>query len=246
MSQIKKTTDYAIFKKHPSNRIICEANIRKIKHSMSIRNLMEFRPILVNESMEVIDGQHRLEAAKQLGEVVWYQVHEESNSGDIILINANQKKWIREDYLNYYISKGNQDYLKVHEYCVEKNITLQEFLAMCPTYGRTRSGAQDKFSCGLFKFPNAEQMATVEKTTEDIHKVREKLKLLFVRQPPFISSVLFRKALICFVERPEVNADTFCIKVTYKIESFHPCSDIASYLLMFKNIYNWRNNNPIN
>lgn len=71
---MKETKDYNIFKKHPNNREIFHANLEKIKRSIQIKNLLEYRPIIVDKKMQVIDGQHRLEAARQLGVPIYYQM----------------------------------------------------------------------------------------------------------------------------------------------------------------------------
>ena len=62
-----KTSDYSIFKKFPGNRDINPLNLRKITNSIKMHNMLDLKPIIVTESMEVTDGQHRLEAAKVLG-----------------------------------------------------------------------------------------------------------------------------------------------------------------------------------
>jgi hypothetical protein len=82
--QLLKTSDHGIFKKCPTNRPIDPTNLRHIKASLMINNMLEFRPIMVNKNMEVIDGQHRLEAAKELGLEVFYQINESTHSeGDL-------------------------------------------------------------------------------------------------------------------------------------------------------------------
>ena len=80
----------------------------------AIRN----RPILVNENMEVIDGQHRLEALRKLGYPVYYQIGEGLGLKETIEMNAVQKHWNPLDYANSYAASGlesYQRYLQFHE-----------------------------------------------------------------------------------------------------------------------------------
>ena len=96
-----ETSDYSIFKKHESNRVINELALRKLINSIKSKNMLELRPILVDSQMRVIDGQHRLEAAKALRVPIFYLMKKESESLDIILLNT-QKRWSIEDYLNFF------------------------------------------------------------------------------------------------------------------------------------------------
>src|ERR1700742_2697053 len=98
---IKSTNDYTIFKKSPSNRDIEDPHVRSIMASISIKDMLHLRPILVNSNMEVLDGQHRLEAARRLNAKIYYQIETKSEDADIILLNAHQKNWKTECYFNY-------------------------------------------------------------------------------------------------------------------------------------------------
>lgn len=245
MSEIKSTKDYFIFKKHESNRPLDPSNLKKIKASLQAKNLMKFKPILVDGQMHVIDGQHRIEAAKILGIEVYYQINEEADTEDILLINATQKKWSREDYLNYLVSTGNQEYLKIKEFCDKHAITLSEYLRMDRQQTSQHSGKIDSFRLGTYKFPEGEKLEFLEKTLVNIAKVYDKLNSYLIKAKTFTKTVMFKRALIDFVNKEEVQIDIFLHKLTYKLEALHGCADSLSYLIMFKDIYNWKNNNPI-
>jgi hypothetical protein len=245
MSEIKCTTDYFIFKKHESNRNLDQANINRLKASMQAKNLMMFKPILVDKHMRVLDGQHRLEAAKCLGIEVYYQIDKESDAEEIILINANQKRWGKEDYLNYFISKGNENYLKVQEFCKKHMITLAEFLRIDPIRFNKQGFKQDVFVMGTYKFPELEKFQRLNCTMDNLSKINQKLESFLLREKKFTKSAMFKRALIEFINREDVIMDVFLNKLTYKIEALHGCADSISYINMFKDIYNWRNQNPV-
>ena len=61
--QVFETRDYDQFKKLNGNRNINESQVDGIVHSILEVGYQPV-PILVNEFMEIIDGQHRLEAVK--------------------------------------------------------------------------------------------------------------------------------------------------------------------------------------
>lgn len=99
--QVFKTTNYAQFKINKKNREISKVNIRGIKESILQRNLLHLRPILVNASMEVIDGQHRLEVARQLNLPIYFVISGQSVVDDMALLNGYQKNWTTEDFFHF-------------------------------------------------------------------------------------------------------------------------------------------------
>ena len=54
-----------MFKKIKGNRIVNKSNLNAIITSMEQQQLVS--PIMINEKFEIIDGQHRFEACKELG-----------------------------------------------------------------------------------------------------------------------------------------------------------------------------------
>ena len=242
MSEVQKTTDYEIFAKHPSNRNIDNSNLKKIVASIKARNLLAFRPILVNANMQIIDGQHRLEAAKLLGLEVFYQMQKECTHEDIVILNSNQKVWKIEDYMDYYISLGNQEYLKLKEYITSNNIGLNFTMKiMC---GLQHAG-YDAIRNGSFKFFKAEDLmrfATNSSKTEECLKV---LLTYIISHNSFLKADRFKMSLIRFFDNEDVDFQVFLTKIRVKADAFRPCAEVTSYLEMFKQIYNWKNQNPL-
>lgn len=65
-NEIKRTNNYDMFKRLEGNRFVDPKKVNKLKKSINEVGYIS-NPIIVNEKMEVIDGQHRLEALKELG-----------------------------------------------------------------------------------------------------------------------------------------------------------------------------------
>ena len=146
----EKTSKYDIFK-FRYNRDLDNANLRKIKNSISTNNMLEFRPILVDSEMYVIDGQHRLEAAKQLNIPIFYEVNHEAEDRDILLLNENQKKWGNIDYVKYYMEHGNEHYRRLMECIKASNNSVPKAIALL---GFSRSGAMERrIKSGKFLMP---------------------------------------------------------------------------------------------
>jgi hypothetical protein len=67
-------------------------------------------PIIVNEKMEVCEGQHRLEAYKTLSIPITYIIKEGLDIFDIRKLNSVSRKWTMEEYLMSHVKLGNTDY----------------------------------------------------------------------------------------------------------------------------------------
>ena len=71
VNKFYQTSDLSIFKQIDGNRIPNLQHIKRLADSIRVYG-MKCNPILVNERMEVIDGQHRLMAAKEAESFVYY------------------------------------------------------------------------------------------------------------------------------------------------------------------------------
>ena len=63
--------------------------------------------------MEVVDGQHRLKAAQELGVAIYYQIIEDAQLQEIQLLNAYARPWQTGDYLDSYVALGKKEYIEV-------------------------------------------------------------------------------------------------------------------------------------
>lgn len=87
---IFKTTNYGLFSKIAWNRDLNKANVEKLVNLTKNKFQMHKFPIVVNEEMEIIDGQHRFEASKTLNAPIYYVVDNERTATDREKIKAVQ------------------------------------------------------------------------------------------------------------------------------------------------------------
>jgi ParB-like nuclease domain len=244
MSKIIETKDYNIFKISILNRPIEPSNLKKIIASLEANNLLEFDPIIVNSEMEVIDGQHRLAAAKHLGISVWYTINDKSQDEDIILLNAAKKSWHIEDYVNFYAKKGNEDYIKLLEFCKKHQLTASKCAKSFFTHMNGSPQVID-LKNGKFRFPSQEQIITIEETIASINIVKETIERYCFNRKSLVKSSYFLRALSMLFHAHEFDSAVFLRKVALKADSLHICGSAGSYYKMFLDIYNFRNSNPI-
>ena len=110
-----KTQNYAMFKKIIGNRELSEFNVKAIVKNIK-NNGLKPTIVIVNEKMEVIDGQHRIEALKRLNLPVLYQIHEGLTLGDCIAMNTSGTNWKAEDYIDSYAEMGDENYINLKWY----------------------------------------------------------------------------------------------------------------------------------
>lgn len=237
---INSTTNYSIFKKHPNNVPIEEINLKKIVASIRKRNLLRFRPILVDKEMRIIDGQHRLEAAKELGVPIYYQVDENINAEDMIQLNLAGRNWKAIHFVDYYASQGIYDYIKLKDFARELGLNVREAYELFSGQG----GMQEKeIRLGKFKIPEDEELKIIK---ESIQKYRKFIEFIASRRPDLkanFNSRYCKKAFIKICQLKSFDFDVFTKKLNYKFDILHPCAKITQFMTLFINIYNWKSRN---
>lgn len=109
---MNQSNDYKKFNMLDYNRELNRNQINKIKASITRNGYLTSNPIIVDKYMNIIDGQHRFVACKDMGLPIFYEIIE-GGTDLIIDLNTTQKKWNMGDYINYYARKGNANYQRI-------------------------------------------------------------------------------------------------------------------------------------
>lgn len=113
MLEIQSTQDYTLFKRIKGNRHP-ESNsghIARLRAAIEADpQAITYNPLIVNEKMQVIDGQHRLVVLQELGLPVYYIKVPGLRLGNVQLLNALSKPWSPMDYARSYAELGNENY----------------------------------------------------------------------------------------------------------------------------------------
>jgi len=120
------TYDLDQFKNMHGNRDIQSAHVAKLRLSMEKHGML-INPVIVNHKMEIIDGQHRIEASKLCSKGIYYiQIPRSFNYGidHVQLYNINTRNWKVQDYVHLHATSGNEHYIK-----------LQKFQKKFPNFG---------------------------------------------------------------------------------------------------------------
>jgi hypothetical protein len=227
--QIKSTKDYDIFKFINSNREVDHAHVQKIKDSIQQKDLLSVHPINVNAKMEVIDGQHRLQAAKELGVPIFYLVNEGISSHDISRLNSIKKNWCLEDYLNHYMVEGLPEYKKVGQFV--RHYSKIPLSGAIQILGGNYAGLLRDFRDGRFEVSDYEQATKIGQELYAIKDIPTQIgKHLF--------SSAFLRVYLSAREHEKFEFAKFIKQIEKQPRSFVPCVNNKQYLEMFNEFYN--------
>lgn len=239
---MQKTEDLTIFKEHPSNRKIDPINLKNIIKSLQSKNMLELRPITVNKKMQVIDGQHRLEAAKALGIPMFYVVDKESELEDIVRLNNSQKSWILEDYVNYHASDGVKFFVDIVNLAKKLDITINHLVRYL---GISGGSSWKKMKDGSYEFDLEKTGKELQEKLAFIDGILKFIEEKTIGNKKYLKSMAITKGLLTLMNSSMFNADIFFKKVELCITRIHICRTVEEYYQMFKGVYNFRNNDPI-
>lgn len=233
--EIKSTTEYSKFKTKKGNREILLSHASRLMRAIKQQNMLSANPIIVNEKMEVIDGQHRLKAAEILNIPIFYVEFNPASLAEIQLLNSNLKIWNIRDFLESYIKTGKKDYVQFKSYMEEYPlfpITMAMILCGTPdSLSRSREISQE-FKDGLFKIVDMERAQQYGDLVEDVLKHSDRTTY---------SHTLFYLALFRMMKVDPNYVLKVSENLIKKGEVIHREISVINYLRRFEDILNYRN-----
>lgn len=202
------TKDYSIFKRLIGNRDIPESRISKIVESIQTIGWVH-NPIIVNEKMEVIDGQGRLTALQRLKMPIEYVIAEGAGNKECIYMNMNMVNWKLPDFIKSYAEQGNENY--------------QRLLSLMQRYA---NGNLDIISTAVYRLSKSKHKDIKQGTlqlTEDQYRaaiprleyIKPILEEIDDKKLPG-SMVTLMQTLIYYYDYPEVDKD----RLKYSVEKY--------------------------
>ena len=229
---VKSTSDYTAFRTLMDNRQTAKNHINKLKLAIEKNpRILEVQPILVNENMEIIDGQHRFAAASELGLPIHYTVVKGLTIDDARRMNVLQRRWTLEDYAVSYAKAGNVNYKAYNAYRRD-NPSISSTIVIIILAGGEKENINIAFRNGEF---------TINRDVEDIEWIFDKLKRIQDYTSGEIPlSKSFVSALLQAIDRGDFNVEDFLINLKKNPEMFHRVSTVRDGLRMIEDIYNYR------
>ena len=149
--EILSTTEYDIFKYHPLNRKVSERHVQNLIRSIKKNNYLGVMPIVVDSDLQVLDGQYRLAAARNLKIPIHYIIVPKNKIGDDFFLTSKiSKNYSLLDAIDFYTKKeGYEDYKIFKEFLDELKISPG---SLCSLIGNSIGGSSTTiFKEGRFK-----------------------------------------------------------------------------------------------
>lgn len=225
---VKLTSDYKIFKSITSNREVDSKHIKKLVESISKKNLLYIRPLLVNENMEVIDGQHRLEACMALRIAAPYMICPGLLKEDIHFLNSVQKNWTTMDFINYFTiedKRGYREFSKLANSFPKVKVSILLKLVSSDRNTRIRDGIMN-----INKLDEAKKICEYLDFLNDVWKKK--------KEYDFVYSAAFATALQKCVRNPGFDVNRLRDKILKYPNLFQKYTSRNEYLKSINLLYN--------
>ncbi len=237
VNKVYKTHDLSIFTQIDGNRVPNLQHIKRISDSIRVYG-MKCNPILVNEKMEVIDGQHRLMAAKETKSFVYYIIVDGYKLDDVHTLNLNQKNWTKNDFMEGYANIGVKDYVMIRQfYRKNDDFKLIDCIALCSNNtvnsGTTNNG-QKPFENGDWKCKDLE---TAQEWASKIRMV--KTYYSGYNRSSFIGT------MIGLLKNHKFDFNEFMHKLRLQPTALVDCANREQYKTLIEDIYNYKSRNKI-
>lgn len=232
--QVHTTEDYFLFKSIDGNRNLNLLHLNRLRKSMSEKYL--FTTILVNENYEIIDGQHRFEVIRELGLPLHYIICENYGLPEVHILNATQKTWNSDDYLEGYCKLGYPDYIKYRIFKKKYDFPHNVCMPMLSSYNSNKGGSDVKdFYNGNFKIHNWKKAI----------EIADNIILL---EPLYAGCRrgLFIYAMLQLFAKPQFEFTEFIQKLRLQPTAMMDCQSSAQYITLIEQIYNYKRREKVN
>lgn len=223
--RILTTTDYDQFQFLPENRPVAEIN-QALMAAIQSKNLLHLYPIVVDSHMNVIDGQNRLVAAKNLGLAIYYIIDDDVAVDDIAKVASVVKNWSLQDFFHHYCALRKPEYLK-----------LRSFISEYP--GVSMTVLVSNIGSGVESFRGGDFMLA-----DDAPLVAKNI-LSLARVTDIWKRARFQMSMVTLTRNPNYDHERMMDRLRYQSTRLVPCAEISQYIELLNDIYNYRSRKKV-
>jgi hypothetical protein len=226
---IQKTSEYSQFLSSPFQRPTKESKIQKLMESMRKIGFDYSTPIVVKQVgkfLQVVRGQHRLEAASRLGLPIYFVIQNELTDYDAI--DTSETSWSPSDTVSAFAEAGYSHYVYLREFSNTHKLPLV-LAARLLSGSNSTNGVRESLTNGEFEITSSESALNVVTVIDALSS-----KWKFCRVSNFIGAV---QAM--FLNK-SVMWPHFIKRMTASTVVPSKRTSILEYLYLFEEIYNFR------
>ena len=231
--KVYSSQDYDSFSFITGNRNINKLHLGKLRKS--IMDIYIPVPIVVNQFLEIIDGQHRFMVCKEENLPLYFVIIEGLGLSDVQKINELMKKWTAEAFMDCYCDLAlvdedgkYDDYVEYRDFKRQYGFGHNETQAILTNQRMFSGNLSERFRNGTFKIGNIRKARNVAERITEVNKYYEGYK-----RRGFVISMLH-----CFAT-PEYDHDRFLSKLSYQTYKLNDQPNYKQYLQIVQDIYNY-------
>ena len=234
VNQVQCTNDHSIFKIQIGNRPINTNHVARLVMSMQKSYLMS--PLIVNENMEVIDGQHRLTAQKELKLPTYFIENKGYGLKETRILNQNSKNWTADDFMNGYVNMGNENYLQYKKFKKLYRFGHHECQKLIGGFVGDNIKTGEVFRTGQMKITHNQSLAGC-RLADMIYMIK-----------PYYAGFKRRNfvyALLILFKNPDYDHSVFISRLSKQTEALTDQARTDQYISLIEKIYNHRSRSKI-
>ena len=231
--QVMSTMNYDRFKRLEGNRDVTDMRVNRIKKSIQKVGYIH-NPIVVNEQLEVIDGQGRLQALKELGLPIEYVIAPGAGIAECREMNINMSNWTLKDYVQSWAELGDINYMYLSNLLKRfPQISMRTILFAVHNKVGSKAIANGDFECTAEEYTSAiDALEFVESIKPYLGNMRG-------------SMCLFMNALIFIFTNEDCDMDRLKSSIEKHIDKFGDCATIEQSLEYIEKYYNRYNHSEL-
>lgn len=147
--KIYTTFDYSKFNQLSYNREVNNIHVKQLAVDIEKNGLI--LPLTVDRDFNIIDGQHRFLACRELGRPIKYHLVETDVDVALTTLNNVRRSWKLSNWIDYWADKGKVDYCNVRQYSKTSGIPIT---LTCEIFSPTKSGSTRTIKSGYYVMTN--------------------------------------------------------------------------------------------
>lgn len=225
------TSEYSLFIHNQYQQPMAERHVREIAESMKRLGFLRSKPVTVvrdGNKLRLVDGHHRLAAAKAINVPVVYVIEEEGVADAIGELNFTVRKWASMSFIKMYADQGNPHYIELLRY-VEQGLPAKNATSLLRGESAGSCNASRAIRTGTFKIKSRRSADVILKYITDLGKIA-----------PVVKSAHFIEAVSLLLFVPEFDPATLTARIDANPRALVKCASGDQMLDLIEDIYNFR------
>lgn len=221
IAKIYETNNFEQFQLKVGNRVVNLKHVKKLVKEIKEKDLKI--PIEVDENLQIIDGQHRFFAYKELNKKFRFFVSPiKVEVKDIQTQNNVKLSWTLEDYMKSQIQMGNPHYIQLDKFRTKYNLALSDALLALGISKHT-------FRQGDLKIVSLEKAEGIILNMNKILANWEKT----------MDYKLNLGIITLLKNNPKLDVSTLIQRMVKYPSKYHSCTKVSEYVNMLGELYNY-------